>query len=145
MIITLACVSILHAVQPYRDLKDNAVAVYGQTLLFLWIFLLLLRIVRVGEGGPTVVGCVALVAATIGLFAFALHAIYSQLNIDTSAAGTQTSTSFLTSDDEVSGDGTAPGDNPITTVEVSVVVSLEEKPTATSNTKSPWELLGLSA
>ena len=87
-LIVLACVSILQRVQPYRQRTDNTVVISGQTLVYLWIFLLLLRIVRVGTDGPTVVGCVVLVIATTGLFAFALHAVYTEVKTNASANGT---------------------------------------------------------
>ena len=56
-------------------------AISGQALVYLWVYLLLLRIIRVGEGAPTFVGSVVLVVTTIGLFIFAVHAIYAQLRL----------------------------------------------------------------
>ena len=104
--ITLACVSTLYTAQPYRQSTDNTVAVLGQALVYSWTFMLLLRIVRVGEGGATVVGGVALVAATFALFAFALYAIRSDLRkAAVSAKGTPSvvatgTPSVATSEDE---------------------------------------------
>ena len=151
-LITLACVSVLYTAQPFRERSDNAVAVLGQALVYAWMFVLLLRVIRVGEGGPTVAGCFALVVATIGLFAFALHAIYSDLRkADTSAKDESASESNL--EDEGSDDETTPGEpqrggsSPQETEEIGVtVVSIEdERLAAPGNTKSPWELLGLCA
>lgn len=148
-LISMACVSILYTVQPFREKTDNTVVVLGQALVYSWIFVLLLRIVRVGEGGPTVAGCVALVAATIGLFAFALHAIYSQLR------KMNTGTDDPPAVEEDSGDETVPGEtkhggnSPQEMEEIGVtIVSTDDDErlsTTAPSTKSAWELFGLCA
>jgi len=113
--------------------------------------MLLLRIVRVGEGGATVVGGVALVAATFALFAFALYAIRSDLRkAAVSAKGTP---SVATSEDEGFDDKTSSterecgGNSPLQeTEEIEVnVVSIDERSAVLSNMESPWQLLGLCA
>ena len=156
----MASVSILHTAQPYRESTDNTVVVSGQTLVYWWLFLLLLRIVRVGEGGATIFGCVALVAATAGVFVFALHAILSELRkVDMIGEGSTAATSIsVTSDDDEggsSGDGTdetAPAEpkrgeeSPQDTEEIELTVVSrhdDEHLTAPSHAKSPWEFLGL--
>ena len=79
--ISLSCVIVLLTVRPFREETDNSVAISGQALVYLWVYLLLLRIIRVGEGAPTFVGSAVLVVTTIGLFIFAVHAIYAQLRL----------------------------------------------------------------
>lgn len=157
--ITLACVSTLYTAQPYRQSTDNTVAVLGQALVYSWTFMLLLRIVRVGEGGATVVGGVALVAATFALFAFALYAIRSDLRkAAVSAKGTPSvvatgTPSVATSEDEGFDDKTSSterecgGNSPLQeTGEIEVnVVSIDERSAVLSNMESPWQLLGLCA
>ena len=152
-IITLACVSVLYATQPYRHSSDNTVVVLGQALVYSWLFVLLLRIVRVGEGGPTIVGCVALVAATVGLLAIALCTVYSDIRKavanaeDASAAASESKLEDESLDDEALGESRHGGNPPQETdeVELSVMSVEDERLAARDDPKSPWELLGLCA
>ena len=100
-----------------------------------------------------VAGCVALVVATIGFFASALYAIYSDLKADKRAENTE-ATAESKIEDEVSDDKATPGEpkrggcSPQETetdeIELSVVIEVE-RPNNAPNTKSPWEMLGFCA
>ena len=124
--------------------------VSGQALVFLWIYLLLLRSVRVGEGGPTIVGCVFLVIATLGLFAFALHAIYHAVRKADALSSVKETTSDHCDerpDDEMAPTNDFQGNSSQDSQEIEVtVVSAEDNQlyTASSNNANgAWEFLGL--
>ena len=76
-IVSLACTGVLYSVQPYREDTDNLVSVSGQVLIFCWVYFLLVRVIGVLKGIWTVLGGVALVAASIGLFTYALRVVYT--------------------------------------------------------------------
>ena len=151
-LVSLACVSVLYTIQPFREETDNAVTVSGQALVFLWIYMLLLRIFRVGQGGAMFFGCVALVLATIGLFAFAVIAINTQIKITGASAKDAALRAEESAVDQgaVSEESAGPV-SPQATEEVGVTVVSDDNErlgAATSNTvrsgkKSPWEFLGL--
>ena len=151
--ITLACFSVLYTAQPYRQSSDNSVAVLGQALVYCWLFLLLLRVVSVGGDRATVAGCSLLVAVTIGLFAFALHAIYSDLRkVDMKAKNMPpTATSEPVSENESPGAEAAHSElqrernlpREVGKETELSMVPVEDGHLPISN--SPWELLGLCA
>ena len=156
-LVALAAMNILQMFQPYRVQSDNVVSVCGQAAVFAWVFSLLLCLVGVvGEGTPAVLGGVALVIATLGLFVYALYLIYAE----TSKIVTDANDVPCTDDDpeiEATNDetttataSTAEIDETRATAEIEIGVTVlstldSSVVTVQPSPWSPWALLGYNA